>query len=128
MLRTVKGLGLTLSMLVLISAPASAQDGVAGTWALTFDTSQGVLTAEIVLQQNGNEVTGTGDFDMAEAVQISDGLYEDEILSFLMHIGIEGQWLTVELEAEVDGDEMEGEAYAPDMGESASFTGKRSEG
>ncbi len=33
--------------------------------------------------------------------------------------------MTVEVEAEVDGDEMVGEAYIPDMGQIAPFTAKR---
>ena len=51
--------------------------------------------------------------------------YEDGVLSFLMHVSMEGQWFTVEMEADVDGDEMAGEAYVPEMGAGMPFTAKR---
>ena len=73
-------------------------------------------------------MTGTADLASipeVEAVELSDGLYEDQILSILMHVSAQGQWLTAEVEADVDGDEMVGEVYLADMGMAMPFTAKR---
>ena len=126
MRRLAHTLSLSLLAFALLAVPATAQD-VSGNWTFTMDTPQGVMTMEVAFAQDGDEVTGEADFAMAEATEISDGLYEDGVLSFLMHLGFEGQWITVEMEADVDGDEMVGEAYVPEMGEGSSFTAKRSD-
>ena len=126
MRRSARTISSCLLAFALLAAPAAAQD-VAGAWTFTMDTPQGVMTMDVVFAQDGAEVTGTADFAMAEATEISDGLYEDGILSFLMHLGFEGQWITVEMEADVDGDEMVGEAYVAEMGEGSSFTAKRTD-
>lgn len=126
MRRSVRNIAFSLLAFAILAVPAAAQD-VAGTWAFTMDTPQGEMVMEVVFAQDGAEVTGTADFAMAEATEISDGLYEDGVLSFLMHLGFEGQWITVEMEADVDGDEMTGEAYVAEMGEGSSFTAKRSD-
>ncbi|MCH7990872.1 MAG: hypothetical protein IIC35_00465 [Gemmatimonadetes bacterium] len=94
-----------------------------------MNAPQGVVEMTVVFAQHGTEVTGSAEMelDIPMATEISDGLFEDGTLSFLLHVGVEDQWFTVEMEAEVDGDEMTGEAYLPEMGAS-SFTAKRSEG
>ena len=96
MRRSARTISSCLLAFALLAAPAAAQD-VAGAWTFTMDTPQGVMTMDVVFAQDGAEVTGTADFAMAEATEISDGLYEDGILSFLMHLGFEGQWITVEM-------------------------------
>lgn len=126
MRRLAHSISLSLLAFALLAVPATAQD-VSGNWTFTMDTPQGVMTMEVAFAQDGDEVTGEADFAMAEATEISDGLYEDGVLSFLMHLGFEGQWITVEMEADVDGDEMVGEAYVAEMGEGSSFTAKRSD-
>ena len=94
-----------------------------------MNAPQGVVEMTVVFAQHGTEVTGSAEMelDIPMATEISDGLFEDGTLSFLLHVGVEDQWFTVEMEAEVDGDEMTGEAYLPEMGAST-FTAKRSEG
>lgn len=126
MYRALRGFGLFLAMLTLTAAPASAQDGVAGTWIMTITSPEmGSMQSEFVFEQDGTAVTGTAELQIVEDVEISDGLYEDGVLSFLMHVSMEGQWFTVEMEADVDGDEMTGEAYVPEMGAGMPFTAKR---
>lgn len=126
MQRTARSLGLLLTMLSLMAVPASAQDTVAGTWLMTMSSPEiGTVESEFVFEQDGSEVTGTAELQLVDDVEISDGLYEDGVLSFLMHVSMEGQWFTVEMEADVDGDEMAGEAYVPEMGAGMPFTAKR---
>ncbi|MGB0543845.1 MAG: hypothetical protein ACPGPI_09005 [Longimicrobiales bacterium] len=126
MQRTARSLGLLLTMLSLVAVPASAQDTVAGTWLMTMSSPEiGTVESEFVFEQDGSEVTGTAELQLVDDVEISDGLYEDGVLSFLMHVSMEGQWFTVEMEADVDGDEMAGEAYVPEMGAGMPFTAKR---
>ena len=117
-------------MALALAVPASAQDSVAGVWIFTMDGPQGQMDVEFTFAQDGSEVTGTVDMPVPEIeeTELSDGLYEDGILSFLMHVGAQGQWFTLELEAEVDGDEMVGEAYMAEMGQAMPFTAKRSDG
>ena len=129
MSRLARGFCLSLTVLALAASPATAQESVAGTWMFTMNAPQGVVNMTVVFAQHGTEVTGSAELelDFPMATEISDGLFEDGTLSFLLHVGVEDQWFTVEMEAEVDGDEMTGEAYLPEMGAS-SFTAKRSEG
>ncbi len=130
MQRTVRGFGLLFSVLALAAIPVSAQDGVAGTWTASISSPDvGTMESEFVFEQDGTEVSGTAELQMpVDGVELSDGVYEDGVLSFLMHVGLEGQWFTVEVEADVDGDEMSGEVYVPDMGMAMPFTAKRQGG
>lgn len=127
MFRFARGFSLFLTLLAVTALPAAAQDSVAGNWVFSVDSPQGRIEMTIVFAQTGNIVTGAAELDMVEATEISDGLYEDGVLSFLLHLGVNGQWITVEVEAKVDGDGMVGEAYVPEMGASP-FTAKRSSG
>jgi hypothetical protein len=129
MQHTARGFALLLSMLALTALPATAQDSVEGTWVMTMSSPEvGTVESEFVFEQNGSEVTGTAELQLVDDVEISDGVYEDGVLSFLMHVSMEGQWFTVEMEADVDGDEMTGEAYVPEMGAGMPFTAKRQDG
>lgn len=129
--RLVRNIALILALAVFAAAPASAQDSVAGKWVFTM-TSPEIGTIEVPFEftQEGTTVTGTLKFPMpeVEGAEMSDGLYEDGIFSFLMHVGVQGQWFTVEMEADVDGDEMVGDAYMAEMGQSMPFTAKRADG
>lgn len=119
-----------IALVALVALPAAAQDSVAGTWVFTMEGPQGQMDVEFTFAQDGSEVSGSVEMPMPEIeeTELSDGLYEDGILSFLMHVGAGGQWFTVEMEAEVDGDEMVGEAYMAEMGQAMPFTAKRSDG
>lgn len=129
MQRTARHFGLFLALLAFVAAPAAAQDSVAGSWVVTMSSPEvGNVETHFTFEQEGSEVTGTADVAIVEDSEISDGLYEDGVLSFLLHVSMEGQWFTVEIEADVDGNEMTGEAYIPEMGQGMPFTGKRTDG
>ncbi len=117
--------------LALSALPALAQDSVAGKWAVTLNSAEmGQMTMEFDLQQEGSAVTGTASVPIPEieGTHLTDGLFEDGVLSFLLHVGMQGQWYAVEVEADVDGDEMVGEAYMAEMGMATPFTAKRTTG
>lgn len=125
----IRNLCLALALALLSAAPAHAQD-LSGKWIFTMSAPEiGEMLVPFEFQHSGTEVTGTLEFPMpeVEGAEMSDGYFEDGIFSFLMHVGAQGQWMAVEMEAEVDGDEMVGEAYLAEMGMSMPFTAKRAE-
>lgn len=116
---------------VLFVQPAYAQEGVAGKWVVTLNSPEmGQMSMEFDLLQNGSEVTGSASVPIPEieGTHLTDGLFEDGVLSFLLHVGMQGQWYAVEVEADVDGDDMVGEAYMAEMGMVTPFTAKRATG
>lgn len=127
MLRASRSFVFALVLVALSSMPAVAQESVAGKWVLSARTPEYAMASEFVFEQNGTEVTGRATIDIVDAVQITDGLFEDGVLSFLMYVSVQGEVFTTEVEADVDGDEMIGEFYVPDMGMGIPFTGKRAE-
>lgn len=132
MLRVARFVAFALLAAALAAAPATAQDSVAGKWLVTVSSpDMGDIEMTFDFAQEGTEVTGTADMSSipeVEASEISDGLYEDQILSFLLHVSVQGQWFTVEVEADVEENEMVGDTYMAEMGQSAPFTGKRIDG
>ena len=130
MRRPAQNVLLAFTLVALASVPANAQDSVAGKWIFNMTGPQGDMAVEFIFEQSGSEVTGAVTLEVPEieGTELSDGLYEDSILSFLMHVSAQGQWFSVEMEAEVDGDEMVGEAYMAEMGQAMPFTAKRAKG
>lgn len=130
-IQNARSFALALALLVLAAIPAAAQDTVTGKWLITTTSPEmGSMEMTYELQQDGTTVTGTADLSAIpeiDAVEIDEGLYEDNILSFLLHVSMQGQWFTAEVEADVDGDEMVGETYLDEMGMAMPFTGKRVE-
>lgn len=127
MLRRSTNLCLALAVAALTATSVAAQDSVAGEWIFSVTSPQGIIDVDFVFQQNGDEVTGSAsmpDMPEVEGAMLSEGIYEDGILFFVMHVSVQGQWFEVEMEADVDGDEMVGEAYMAEMG-AAPFTAKR---
>jgi len=129
MKRVLRGSALALVAMLAVAASASAQS-VAGTWTVVVQSPDvGEIQFEFELEQTGNEVTGKAiSTTMPEMgnMTLSDGLFEDGLLSMLMFVNVEGQSITVEIEGEVDGDEMVGEAYVAEMGQASPFTATRS--
>ena len=132
MLRTARTLAASLALFALIAAPSAAQDSVAGDWVMSMsDPNMGEMEVLISLEQNGEEVSGTVSMPAMpeiEGMRMTDGEYVDGVVFFLIHASMQGQFMTVEVEADVDGDEMVGEVYVPDAGQAIPFTGKRSAG
>jgi hypothetical protein len=131
MVRHAQRFGLVLVLSVLAALPAAAQDSVAGTWLLTVSSpDMGTMELTVMLAQEGTEVTGSADLSAIpeiDDVLVSEGLYEDRFLSFILDVSVQGQRFATEVEADVDGDEMSGEIYVPDMGYAIPFSGTRQE-
>jgi hypothetical protein len=132
MLRTARTLAASLALFALVAAPSAAQDSVAGAWVMSMtEPSMGTIEVHVNLEQDGEAVTGSISMPAMpeiEGIRMTDGEYIDGVLFFLMHAAVQGQVMTVEVEADVDGDEMVGEVYVPEMGQAVPFTGKRNAG
>ena len=128
MSRIAKVSGACLFVLSAMTAPVAAQANVAGSWTLIFDSPQYPAELTAVFAQDGRTVTGEIEIpEMVEAGEMSDGVMEGNKLTFLFHVSFEAVRYTLEVEAEVDGDTMEGSASMAEMG-SFPFRGKRVEG
>ncbi len=127
MKRITKVAAFCLFALVAVTAPATAQANVAGNWELTVQSPEGPGIIMATFTQEGTSVEGTLQVEMVGAAEMSDGMVEENTLSFLMHVDFDGQWFTIEAEAEIDGDVMTGEFYMAEFG-SMPFEGKRAEG
>ena len=121
--------GACLFLLLAMAVPAAGQANVAGSWTLTFESPEYAAELSAVFAQNGSTVTGAVDVPMFEATEVSEGLIEENKLTLLFRfrVSVDAPWFTLEVEAEVDGDTMEGSVYMAEMG-SFPFSGKRVEG
>lgn len=119
--------GLALIALLAMSMPVAAQANVAGNWTMIVEAPEAPGEIVAVFAQDGAKVTGTLDVPMVGGAEMSEGMVEEDTFSFLLEVDMEGQWFTIEVEAEVDGDEMVGEFYIAEFG-SIPFSAVRSEG
>jgi len=119
-----------LALLLLAAASVAAQS-VAGDWIVTVGSPDGATTIDVLFSfdQTGDMVTGSADLSeilQIEASEITDVTYHDGVLSFVLRIAPAGaEWITLEVEAEVDGDEMQGRAYVAELGQAQPFTARR---
>jgi hypothetical protein len=131
MIHTAQRLALALLLVVASAVSAAAQSGVAGTWLFTVSSpDMGQLSMTVVFEQDGSAVTGTIDLaaaPMLEAAELTDGTFEDGELSIGLDVAVDGLWYSTSVSADVDGDDMSGEIWVPDMGYGVPFTGKRQE-
>ncbi len=119
--------GLPLLVLLAMTSSVAAQENVTGHWTLSLESPQGPADIMAVFVQDGTTVTGELELAIVESVEMSEGKMEGNKLTFLLSVSVDGQYFTVEVEAEVDGDTMEGSLYMAEMG-SFPMTGKRTEG
>ena len=127
MTRSPKATGFALLSLLVLTLPAAAQTDVSGTWKIDVQSPQGPAQITAVLTQNGTEVTGALQLDMAEGVEMTDAVMEGNKLKFMLHVSIEAQWISIEGTADITGDTMTGSFYLAEFG-TIPFTGKRGEG
>jgi len=126
--RITKASGLTLFTLLVLTAPVAAQVNVAGKWMLLLETPDQVAELTATLEQDGTTVTGVLELPDVEAIAMSNGMIEENKLTFILTMSFQGQEIAMEVTAEVDGEEMTGMIEIPDAGFSFPFTGKRVEG
>lgn len=118
--------GMTSKIVVLclgiaLSAAASAAD-LTGTWVLTVDSPQGTSNPTMVLQQDGNKVTGTYQGSMGSADL--EGTVDGNSFVLNAEMSMQGMDFTLTYSGTQDGDDMTGEVDLSGLG-GAGFTGKR---
>ena len=121
---------LALTAVGVSAAPVAGQEGVAGRWVFSIESpdSAGMIQIPFVFEQDGTTVTGRPDVSVlpqVQAAEISEGTFLDGILSFQLRVGAGEEWVTIQVEAEVRGDTMTGEARIPGFDQVSTFTAER---
>jgi hypothetical protein len=122
-----KSLGLATLAFLLCTVPAAAQANVAGNWVITFESPQGPVAINAVLEQDGSNVTGTAEVPMIESAEMSAGSIDGSALTFAVSVVYEAQVYRLDFAAEVEGDAMTGTVSLPEMG-TIPFRGERTQG
>lgn len=111
--------------------PVAGQEGVGGRWVVFIeppDSGAAAIQIPFVFEQDGSTVTGRPDlagFPQVRTEEISEGTFQDGVLSFQLRVGVGEEWVTIHVEAEVDGDTMTGEARVPDSEQVSTFRAER---
>jgi hypothetical protein len=92
-----------------------------GTWDVEL-TAMG-MQMEFVFKMVDDDLTGEMIFDMGSA-EMADIAYKDGKLTFTANVDAGGQMISIEGEATVEGEEMNGIMFS-DMGEAEFFGSKR---
>jgi hypothetical protein len=94
--------------IVLLAAPyAEAQSAIAGTWKLTFQTDQGAVEADMILNQDGPKLTGTLASPQGEAPM--EGTFTDNKLLLSLTVDAQGQVLTITFSGVLEKDTLKGD-------------------
>lgn len=114
----------------LSTASVAAQEGVEGRWIFSIESpdSAGMIQIPFVFEQDGTTVTGRPDVSVlpqVQAAEISEGTFRDGALSFQLRVGAGEEWVTIQVDAEVDGDTMAGEARIAGFDQTSTFTAER---
>lgn len=96
---------------------------VDGKWTTQMNTPMGAQNASMELHTDGNTLTGILNGPNGEAVEIQDGVINDNALSWKAAI-TSPMPITLEFSATLDGDEISGDVKLGAFG-NATFTGQR---
>jgi hypothetical protein len=105
------------------TAPQNPPVDVAGTWALTVETTGGTGTPTIALQQDGETLTGTYSSQIFGDQKLT-GTIKGNAISFEFTGSFQGGTVTVTYTGTADPTTMKGKVKAGDMGE-GTFTAKK---
>jgi beta-glucosidase len=108
---------------VRVKSPASARAGLTGDWTWTMDTPNGPGSADLVLKQEGEKVTGKFARDETRWLQIENGKAtgneftwivkrdrpDGSILTYRMAGKVEGDKITAKATTTLDGNEVTSE-------------------
>jgi hypothetical protein len=121
-MKCVKASLVAASFVVSLTAPAFAQNSVAGAWELTIDTPQGANTSTMTLKQDGEKLTG----DLASQMGSTPvtGTFAAGTVAVTANIDIQGASLQLGINGTVNADAMKGSVKFGDFGEFP-FTAKR---
>lgn len=92
---------------------AGAPAKVGGTWALTIEPPGQTIGATLVLEQQGEVVTGTISSPLFPAAQIRDGKVTARGFTFLVTVSAGGMDLDVAFDGRVTGNDVEGTVDTP---------------
>jgi hypothetical protein len=107
---------------LIVSVSALAADAnVAGSWAMSTETAQGVRESTLTLVQQGTALTGT--IKGARGENPVTGSVAGNVVKFSYTLNMQGNEIKIDYEATVDGAAMTGVAKNP-RGESK-FTAKK---
>lgn len=118
---------LSLALLTIGSAPASAQDTaetLEGAWTLTFSSTQGTVNLPVELTPDGTTLRGTSGTALGYRTDFEEGTITADGFTFEIFVEVEGEWYPVGFEGRLEGDELAGRVDIPD-GTRASFRGVR---
>lgn len=103
------------------SALVSAQSGVAGNWAVSFNTPNGAREVTMAMKVDGDALSGTIASEMGEVP--FKGTAKGNTFNASFNVDTPNGSFTIGLSGEVDGDAMKGTLdYGQGTGD---FTGKR---
>lgn len=105
------------------SAPTGSTGSVAGTWDLMVEVGGDSLPVAFMFKQDGSLVTGSMTSLMGGGDMQNGKIAGNKIVGTI-DANIQGQELTLNFEATIDGDEMKG-TFSGDGVPTATFTGKR---
>ena len=110
--------------ILFVALPATAGGEVLGKWEATIETPRG--TNEVVMEFTGSDEELQGTWTGRRgAADLDDVKYTDGKLTFKRHLEIQGNSITIDYEATVDGDTMNVKMTTP-RGE-REFTAKRAD-
>lgn len=113
-----------LCLLVLLSASAFAAD-VTGTWQITVETSQGSGTPAVVLQQQGEKLTGTFKSQIFGEAKLT-GTVKGDAIEFSFEADAGGQTLKVSYKGTIEGPtSMKGTAVYAGFDDKATWSAKK---
>jgi aerobic carbon-monoxide dehydrogenase large subunit len=94
-----------LAVVGFVVAPR-AQGGVDGSWALTFDTPMGSLSASATFKSDGEALDGTME---SEAGSTSfKGTLKGNALSWIMNVATPQGDIAIQMDGELEGDTIKG--------------------
>ncbi|MDR1988828.1 MAG: hypothetical protein LBQ09_01200 [Acidobacteriaceae bacterium] len=111
-----------LALVGCLGAPALAQTGLSGAWALTIDAPTGANTVNLDLTLAGDKVSGTMAGPMGE-VPVT-GQMAGAKATFSAEIDIQGMALHLDFSGALENGAFNGQVKVGDLGEFP-FTGKR---
>ncbi len=115
-------LGAACLVFLLTSATANAAADPNGTWTWTFTTQGGQeIESLLELKQEGENLTGLLRRPGRDSLDIKDGTFKNDEVSFNTVRERNGEKFTVKYKGKVDGDEIKGTVEVEFGGQTRSF-------
>ena len=95
------------------TTPPAAPGGLTGNWALSFSLSGQPVNATLVLQQQGQTLTGRIESPFGPPANITEGAATGGSFRFTTQLEFEGQALNISVEGTATGNDMSGTINTP---------------